>query len=49
MLSRKLRAYEATGVDRVMCLMQMGMLPHEVVMRSLRTTGKFLIPALASA
>jgi alkanesulfonate monooxygenase SsuD/methylene tetrahydromethanopterin reductase-like flavin-dependent oxidoreductase (luciferase family) len=46
---RKLRAYAATGVDRVMCLMQMGMLPHEVVLRSLRTTGKFLIPELASA
>jgi alkanesulfonate monooxygenase SsuD/methylene tetrahydromethanopterin reductase-like flavin-dependent oxidoreductase (luciferase family) len=46
---RKLRAYEATGVDRIMCLMQMGMLPHEVVLRSLRTTGKFLIPELASA
>ena len=45
---RKLRAYEATGVDRIMCLMQMGMLPHDVVLRSLRTTGKFLIPELAS-
>jgi len=46
---RKLRAYEATGVDRVMCLMQLGMLPHEVVLRSLRTAGKFLLPELASA
>jgi alkanesulfonate monooxygenase SsuD/methylene tetrahydromethanopterin reductase-like flavin-dependent oxidoreductase (luciferase family) len=45
---RKLRAYEATGVDRVMCLMQVGPLPQEAVLESLRTTGKHLIPALAS-
>jgi hypothetical protein len=29
--------------------MQMGMLPHDVVLRSMRTTGKFLIPELTSA
>jgi alkanesulfonate monooxygenase SsuD/methylene tetrahydromethanopterin reductase-like flavin-dependent oxidoreductase (luciferase family) len=46
---RKLRAYEATGVDRVMCLMQVGDLSQDLVMRSLRTTGKFLIPEVASA
>ncbi len=45
---RKLRAYRATGVDRVMCLMQVGSLPQEVVMRSLRTTGKFLVPEFNS-
>lgn len=41
---RKLRAIEAQGVDRLMCLMQFGPLPHALVMRSLRTVGKFLVP-----
>ena len=46
---RKLAAYEQTGVDRIMCLMQLGELPHELAMRSIRTAGKFLIPELARA
>ena len=45
---RKLERYAALGVDRVMCLMQMGHLPHEQVMNSLRTAGKHLIPELAA-
>ena len=44
---RKLAAYEQTGVDRIMCLMQLGELPHELAMRSIRTAGKALIPELA--
>ena len=44
---RKLAGYEALGVDRLMCLMQMGELPHEQVLSSLRAAGKFLIPELA--
>ncbi len=43
----KLEAYAALGVDRLMCLMQMGHLPHEQVLSSLRVAGKFLIPELA--
>jgi hypothetical protein len=41
---RKLRRIESLGVDRLMCLMQFGPLPHETVLKSLRTTGKFLVP-----
>lgn len=41
---RKLRRIESMGIDRLMCLMQFGTLSHEAVMRSLRTTGKFLVP-----
>ncbi len=41
---RKLRAIEALGVDRLMCLMQFGALPQALVMSSLRTLGKHLIP-----
>lgn len=41
---RKLRRLESMGVDRLMCLMQFGTLTHEAVLKSLRTTGKFLVP-----
>ena len=43
---RKLERLRDLGVDRLMCLMQMGPLPHEVVMRSIRDAGECLIPAL---
>ena len=43
----KLRKLEQLGVDRLMCLMQMGSIPHEVVMRSIRDAGELLIPELA--
>ena len=43
---RKLRILEQVGVDRLMCLMQMGSIPHEVVMRSIRDAGEGLIPEL---
>ncbi len=39
----KLQRYSDGGVDRLMCLMQMAPLSHETVMRSIRTTGKFLV------
>ncbi|MFO0688643.1 MAG: LLM class flavin-dependent oxidoreductase [Myxococcota bacterium] len=45
---RKLARYSALGVDRVMCLMQMGHLPHEQVLLSIRAAGKHLIPELAA-
>jgi alkanesulfonate monooxygenase SsuD/methylene tetrahydromethanopterin reductase-like flavin-dependent oxidoreductase (luciferase family) len=42
----KLRLLEQLGVDRLMCLMQMGSIPHEVVMRSIRDAGELLIPEI---
>lgn len=45
---RKLARYAELGVDRLMCLMQMGYLPHAQVLSSIRTAGKFLIPELQS-
>ena len=43
----KLEKLAALGVDRMMCLMQFGALPHERVMESIRLVGKQLIPSLA--
>lgn len=43
---KKLQRFAEIGVDRLMCLMQMAPLPHDVVMRSIRTAGKYLIPEL---
>ena len=44
---RKLRRFEEIGCDRVMCLMQLGALSHETVMKSIRNSGEYLIPRLA--
>ncbi|MBW2423850.1 MAG: LLM class flavin-dependent oxidoreductase [Deltaproteobacteria bacterium] len=44
---RKIERLGALGLDRLMCLMQMGPLSHEVVMRSIRVTGEALIPEFA--
>ncbi len=41
---QKLRKIAALGVDRLLCLKQIGHLPHETVMRSIRTTGEYLVP-----
>lgn len=46
---RKLGRYAELGVDRIMCLMQMGHLPHEQVLKSIRTAGKHLVPELMDA
>jgi len=43
----KLSKFADLGVDRVMCLMHFGALPHERVMESIRLVGKHLVPALA--
>jgi len=43
---RKLERLQDLGVDRLMCLMQMGPLSHQVVMRSIRDAGECLIPEL---
>lgn len=45
----KLRAYEAIGADRMMCLMQFGAIPHEAVLKSLELSGRHLVPAFAEA
>jgi alkanesulfonate monooxygenase SsuD/methylene tetrahydromethanopterin reductase-like flavin-dependent oxidoreductase (luciferase family) len=44
---RKMEKYRDIGVDRLMCLMQFGTIPHEAVLRSLRLTGEHLVPRLA--
>ncbi len=43
---RKITRLQELGLDRLMCLMQMTPLSHEVAMRSIRTAGEFLIPEL---
>lgn len=43
---RKLSKLEATGIDRLMCLMQFGALPQASVLRSIEVAGKRLIPEL---
>lgn len=40
---KKLRAYADLGIDRLMCFQQVGALPHESVMKSIRLVGD-LIP-----
>ena len=44
----KLEAYQAIGVDRIMCMMQYGSLSHEAVTRSIALAGRQLIPAFAA-
>jgi alkanesulfonate monooxygenase SsuD/methylene tetrahydromethanopterin reductase-like flavin-dependent oxidoreductase (luciferase family) len=41
---RKLRRIAEQGLDRLMCLMQFGPLPHESAMRSIRLLGEQLVP-----
>ena len=43
---RKLERFRDIGVDRLMCLMQFGALPHERVLESIRLTGEHLIDAV---
>ncbi len=40
----KMARYRDIGVDRLMCLMQMGEVPHDKVMQSTRLIGSTLIP-----
>ena len=39
-----MKRFQATGVDQVMCVMQMGHLPHTKVMDSIKLFGKHVIP-----
>lgn len=41
---KKMERYRDIGVDRLMCLMQMGEVSHQNVMRSIRVAGDELIP-----
>lgn len=41
---RKMSRYREIGMDRLMCLVQMGEVPHEAVMKTTRLIGKELIP-----
>ncbi|MBW2499805.1 MAG: hypothetical protein JRF61_21180 [Deltaproteobacteria bacterium] len=43
----KMRRYAEIGCDRLMCLMQIGALSQESVLRSMRLAGEELIPRLA--
>ncbi len=43
----KLKAYEAIGVDRLMCMMQYGSIPHAAVLRSIELIGEHLVGAPA--
>jgi hypothetical protein len=42
----KFARYDEMGVDRLMCLMNMGYLEHKHTMQSIRTVGKRLLPEL---
>lgn len=44
---KKMERYRDIGVDRLMCLMQMGEVSHGDVMRSIRVAGENLIPYFA--
>ncbi|HKT03128.1 MAG TPA: LLM class flavin-dependent oxidoreductase [Rugosimonospora sp.] len=44
----KLRVYADLGIDRLMCFHQVGRLPHEAVMKSIRLVGE-LIPEFHAA
>lgn len=41
----KLRKYEKAGADHVLCIMQVGGLKHEQIMKSIELFGKYVIPA----
>ncbi|TVS09285.1 MAG: LLM class flavin-dependent oxidoreductase [Gammaproteobacteria bacterium] len=44
---RKMSGFRDIGVDRLMCLMQMGEVPHDKVVSSMRRIGRELIPHFA--
>lgn len=44
---RRLRAIEALGVDRLLCLVQFGPLAQDRIMNGLRTLGETVLPELA--
>jgi alkanesulfonate monooxygenase SsuD/methylene tetrahydromethanopterin reductase-like flavin-dependent oxidoreductase (luciferase family) len=46
--AQKLRAYEAIGADRMMCMMQYGSIPHAAVLKSIELAGRHLASAFAA-
>jgi alkanesulfonate monooxygenase SsuD/methylene tetrahydromethanopterin reductase-like flavin-dependent oxidoreductase (luciferase family) len=46
---RKMEGFREIGVDRLMCLMQMGEIPHEQVVGSIERTGKHLLVEMSDA
>ena len=40
----KLKRYEQAGADHVLCIMQVGGLKHEHIMKSIELFGKYVIP-----
>lgn len=44
---RIVEQYEAAGVDQLICLMQVGRVPHEKIMRSIELFGERVIPRFA--
>jgi alkanesulfonate monooxygenase SsuD/methylene tetrahydromethanopterin reductase-like flavin-dependent oxidoreductase (luciferase family) len=46
--AQKLKAYDAIGADRMMCMMQYGSIPHAAVLKSIELAGRHLAPAFAA-
>jgi alkanesulfonate monooxygenase SsuD/methylene tetrahydromethanopterin reductase-like flavin-dependent oxidoreductase (luciferase family) len=44
---RKLEKYKAAGIDRVLCLMQAGRIPHPAVLQSIELFGTHVIPHIS--
>jgi len=45
---RKLKNYEKAGADHVLCIMQVGGLKHEHIMKSIELFGKYVIPEFSN-
>ena len=41
---KKLEHYKRVGIDRVLCLMQVGQISHEAVLKSIELFGKHVVP-----
>ena len=41
---RKIEAFYEAGVDRLLCLVQMGEIPHDQVLETIKVIGKELVP-----
>ena len=44
---KKMQGFADIGLDRLMCMMQIGALSHEAVMQSIRRVGEILLPEFA--
>ena len=40
---------ERSGADEIMCIMQMGGIPHEIAMETIRQYGEYVIPHFAAS